>query len=145
MKKRLLIILVAAVVVAGVVLVASLNFGPRPPSEALPQTDEGSSEPTSAAATGPVPAEVSDSISRFSSDPAGQIASASPFRSKAASSIPPGSKAVTVPETWDSGSDTTGSVAVDFTPAGRETKRYTALMVKEGGVWKVFATAEESQ
>jgi hypothetical protein len=78
-------------------------------------------------------------------DPTQGVAAAARQSFDAAVALPPGSKLAPEPASWGPDGIGGGTMNVVLSIPGQPDTRYVAIMVKEGGLWKVIGTLEQSE
>jgi hypothetical protein len=120
-------------VLAGVVFVLA-----RHEPVAAPAAPAGPA-PVAAADAGP---DVARALAALATDPASLVSAgdAAALRGRARQAVPTGSRVKVDQGTWRPDGVGGGTVVVAVTPPGGRAASYLAIVVPEGGAWKVLAT-----
>jgi hypothetical protein len=127
------------VLFAGAVIAAvtAAVFGIRASSDDRPPERAGPASPDGVQA-----GEVARALAALSADPASLVASGATGQvgGRARQAVPDGSVVRADEGSWAPDGMGGGTITVTVTPPGATATTYTAVMVEEGGRWKVLAT-----
>jgi hypothetical protein len=110
-----------------------------PPSGSRPSPSAPVSADPSAATDA---RDVAGALAALGTDPQSLVAAgaAPDVGGRAKQGVPTGSKVITSEQSWAPDGVGGGTIAVTVTPPGGAAVTYAAVMVREGGRWKVLAT-----
>lgn len=104
--------------------------------------DPGKGGPTASAGSPDQARQVAAALSRLATDPSSLVAAGARdgVEGRAAQGVPKGSKVTPEPASWAPDGAGGGVMTVTVAPPGGPAVGYAAVMVNEGGSWKVLAT-----